>query len=285
MTPQKVTLNNGVEMPIVGFGVFQIPDAGECERAVIDAIEVGYRLIDTAASYMNEEAVGRGLRHSGVARSDLFVTSKLWVQDAGYERTKLAIDKSMRRLQLDHLDLYLIHQPYNDVHGSWRAMEEAHKAGKLRAIGLSNFQPDRLMDIQAFNEIAPAVNQIEINPFHQQDESVCFMRDNGVQAEAWAPFAEGKNNLFGNEALAAIGGKHDKSVGQVVLRWLVQRHVVSLAKSVRKERMAENFDIFDFELDDADMAQIATLETAASSFFSHRDPAIVKWMSERRLDV
>jgi 2,5-diketo-D-gluconate reductase A len=282
---QYVTLNNGVRMPILGFGVFQIADPAQCEQSVVDAIEAGYRLIDTAASYMNEEAVGKGLRRSGVARDQLFVTTKLWVEDNGYERTLLAIDKSLRRLKLDYLDLYLIHQPFGDVHGSWRAMEAAHKAGKLRAIGLSNFQPDRLMDIKAFNEVAPAVNQVEVNPFHQQADAVAFMRDNGVQAEAWAPFAEGRNNLFGNEALLDIGGKHGKSVGQVVLRWLVQRGIVALAKSVRKERMVENLDVFDFELDESDMARIAALETGTSSFFSHRDPAIVKWMSERRLDV
>ncbi|HYP84347.1 aldo/keto reductase [Variovorax sp.] len=281
----NVTLNNGVQMPIVGFGVFQIADANECERSVVDAIDAGYRLIDTAASYMNEDAVGRGLRASAVARKDLFVTSKVWVEDAGFERTRQAIDKSLGRLQLDYLDLYLIHQPFGDVHGSWRAMEEAHKAGKLRAIGLSNFQPDRLMDIKAFNEVPPAVNQIEVNPFHQQEQSVAFMRGNGVQPEAWAPFAEGRNNLFQNEVLASIGGKYGKSVGQVVLRWLVQRGVVALAKSVRKERMVENLDIFDFTLTPQDMDRIATLETGASSFFSHRDPAIVKWMSERRLGV
>jgi 2,5-diketo-D-gluconate reductase A len=280
-----VTLNSGIQMPVVGFGVFQIADAAECERSVVDAIESGYRLIDTAASYLNEEAVGRGLRKSGVARDELFVTSKLWVQDTGFERTRQAIDKSLRRLQLDYLDLYLIHQPFGDVHGSWRAMEEAYQAGKLRAIGLSNFQPDRLMDIKAFNEVPPAVNQVEVNPFHQQEESVKSMRDNGVQPEAWAPFAEGRNHLFHQEALLALADKHRKSVGQVVLRWLVQRGIVALAKSVRKERMAENLDIFDFELDSDDMARIATLETGTSSFFSHRDPAIVKWMSERRLDL
>jgi 2,5-diketo-D-gluconate reductase A len=280
-----VNLNNGVQMPLVGFGVFQITDAKECERSVVDAIEVGYRLIDTAASYMNEQAVGKALRSSGVPREDLFVTTKLWVQDTGFDRTQLAIDKSLRRLQLDYLDLYLIHQPFGDVHGSWRAMEQALKAGKVRAIGVSNFQPDRLMDIIGFNEVPPAVNQIEVNPFLQQAESVAFMRDNAVQPEAWAPFAEGRNNLFTNETLVAIGQKYGKSVGQVVLRWLVQRQIVALAKSVRRERMVENLAVFDFQLDEADMARLATLEIGQSSFFSHRDPAIVKWMSERRLDI
>lgn len=282
---QHVTLNNGVEMPILGFGVFQIPDAQECERSVIDAIETGYRLIDTAASYMNEEAVGKGLKASGIAREQLFVTTKLWVQEAGYERTTQAIDKSLRRLQLDYLDLYLIHQPFGDVHGSWRAMEDAYRAGKLRAIGVSNFQPDRLMDIKAFNEIAPAVNQVEVNPFQQQLESVPLMKEIGVQPEAWAPFAEGRNGLFQNEVLQGVAARHGKSVGQVVLRWLVQRGIVALAKSVRKERMAENIAVLDFELDAADMARVATLDTNTSSFFSHRDPAIVKWMAERTLDI
>jgi 2,5-diketo-D-gluconate reductase A len=282
---QHVTLNNGLRMPMLGFGVFQIPDANECERAVVDAIETGYRLIDTAASYLNEEAVGRGLRASGIARDQLFVTTKLWVQDAGYERTQQAIEKSLRRLQLDYLDLYLIHQPFGDVHGSWRAMQDAYRAGKLRAIGVSNFQPDRLMDIKAFNEIAPAVNQIEVNPFQQQLDSVPFMQQIGVQAEAWAPFAEGRNGLFQNEALRAIAERHGKSVGQVVLRWLLQRGIVALAKSVRKERMAENIAVFDFELTADEMARIATLDTNTSSFFSHRDPAMVKWMAERKLDL
>ncbi len=282
---QHVILNNGLHMPIVGYGVFQIADAHECQRSVVDAIDSGYRLIDTAASYMNEAAVGQGLRSSGVPRDQLFVTSKLWVQETGYERTQQAIDKSLRRLQLDYLDLYLIHQPFGDVHGSWRAMEEAYRAGKLRAIGVSNFHPDRLMDIQSFNEIAPAVNQIEVNPFQQQLESIPFMQGIGVQAEAWAPFAEGRNGLFQNEVLLGIATRHGKSVGQVVLRWLVQRGVVALAKTVRKERMTENLDIFDFGLDDAEMARIAALDTNTSSFFSHRDPDIVKWMSERKLDI
>lgn len=281
---QSVTLNNGVQMPILGYGVFQIADEAECERCVVDAVQAGYRLIDTAASYRNEEAVGRGLRRCGVPRDQLFVTTKLWVEDAGYARTQAAIDTSLRRLGLDYLDLYLIHQPYSDVHGAWRAMEEAYRAGKLRAIGLSNFEPDRLMDIQAFNAITPAVNQIEINPFHQHGESVDFMRSLGVQPEAWAPFAEGRNNLFQHPQLVAIAKRHGKTVGQVVLRWLMQRGVVTLAKSVRRARMEENLAVFDFVLPDEDLRQIAGLETGVSSFFSHRDPAIVKWMSERRLD-
>lgn len=282
---QTVTLNNGITMPVLGYGVFQIADAQECERCVIDAIETGYRLIDTAASYLNEDAVGKGIKASGLPRQELFVTTKLWVQHTGYERTQKAIDNSLRRLQLDYLDLYLIHQPFGDVHGSWRAMEAAHRAGKLRAIGVSNFQPDRLMDIIAFNEVKPAVNQIEVNPYHQQADSVAFMAKNGVQAEAWAPFAEGRNHLFQNEALVAIAGKHGKSVGQIVLRWVMQRGIVALAKSVRRERMAENLNVFDFALDEADMTAIAALETGTSSFFSHRDPDIVKWMSERTLDI
>lgn len=282
---QHVKLNNGIEMPILGYGVFQIPDPKECERCVVDAIGAGYRLIDTAASYLNEEAVGKGIASARVPRGDLFVTTKLWVQHTGKEQTARALDDSLRRLGMDYVDLYLIHQPFGDVHGSWRAMQDALKAGKVRAIGVSNFHPDRLMDIMAFNEVAPAVNQVEVNPFHQQEESVSFMRAHGVHAEAWAPFAEGRNNLFQNEALLAIGRKHGKSVGQVVLRWIVQRGIVGLAKSVRKERMEENLRIFDFALDASDMARIAQLETGKSSFFSHRDPAMVKWMSERRLEI
>lgn len=282
---QHVTLNNGLSMPILGFGVFQIPDAGECERVVADAIQSGYRLIDTAASYMNEAAVGQGVRNSGVARRDLFITSKLWVQDAGYDRTKDAIDRSLQRLRMDYLDLFLIHQPFGDVHGAWRAMEQAYRAGKLRAIGVSNFQPDRLMDIIAFNEIVPAVNQVEINPFHQQAEAAAFMQAQGVQAQAWAPFAEGRHNLFENGVLTAIAARHGKTVGQVVLRWLVQRNVVVLAKTVRRVRMVENLDIFDFALDDEDLRAIVGLENGTSSFFSHRDPDIVKWMSERQLNL
>ncbi|MDN2713908.1 aldo/keto reductase [Janthinobacterium sp. SUN120] len=281
----RVTLNNGITMPVAGYGVFQIPDPAECERSVIDAIAAGYRLIDTAASYLNEAAVGQGIARSGVAREELFVTSKLWVQDTGYERTALAIEQSLQRLQLDYLDLFLIHQPFGDVHGSWRAMQDAYRSGKLRAIGVSNFHVDRLMDLIAFNDIAPAVNQIEINPFHQQADSVAFMLEHGVQPQAWAPFAEGRNNLFHNELLLGIAAKHGKSVGQVVLRWLTHRGIAVLAKTVRRERMAENLEIDDFDLDEADMAAIAPLETGSSSFFSHRDPAIVQWMAARKLAI
>ncbi|OMF24112.1 2,5-diketo-D-gluconic acid reductase [Paenibacillus sp. FSL H8-0548] len=282
---QKVMLNNGVEMPILGFGVFQITDQNECEQSVYDAIMAGYRLIDTAASYLNEEAVGRAIKRSGVPREELFITTKLWVQDAGYESTKNAFEKSLERLQLDYLDLYLIHQPFGDVHGSWRAMEELYREGKVRAIGVSNFHEDRLIDLIIHNEVIPAVNQVETHPFHQQIESSTFMKENNVQIESWAPFAEGKNNLFQNEALVSIAGKYNKSVAQVVLRWLTQRDVVVIPKSVRKERMIENFNIFDFELTQEDIESIATLDTKQSLFFSHRDPEMVKWIGTRKLDI
>ena len=277
-----VTLNNGVKMPLLGFGVFQVTDLAECERAVEDALRVGYRLIDTAASYQNEGAVGNALRNSGLARDELFVTTKLWLADAGYEKTKLAFDRSMKLLGLDVLDLYLIHQPYGDVHGSWRAMQELHRDGRIRAIGVSNFHPDRVMDLIVHNEIAPAVNQIETHPFNQQIATQAFLQDNGVQIEAWAPFAEAKHDIFKNALLRSISAKHGKTVAQVILRWLVQRGVVVIPKSVRRERMAENLAVFDFELDDAELASITTLDTKTSSFFDHRDPAIVKWLSTRR---
>lgn len=282
---QSVKLNNGVQMPILGFGVFQITDEEECEQVVYDAIQTGYRLIDTAASYLNEEAVGRGIKRSGVSREKLFITTKLWVQDTGYEATKKAFENSLKRLQLDYLDLYLIHQPYGDVHGSWRAMEDLYREGKVRAIGVSNFQEDRLMDIIVHNEITPAVNQIETHPFHQQIESTAFMKENNVQAEAWGPFAEGKNDMFHNETLASIGEKYNKSVAQVVLRWLTQRDIVTIPKTVRKERMEENLNIFDFELSEEDMNKIATLNEKESLFFSHRDPEMVKALSSRKLDI
>ncbi|AIQ23092.1 aldo/keto reductase [Paenibacillus sp. FSL H7-0737] len=282
---QKVVLNNNVEMPILGFGVYQIQDANECEQSVYDAIMAGYRLIDTAASYLNEEAVGRAIKRSGVAREGLFITTKLWVQDTGYERTKKAFQKSLNRLQLDYLDLYLIHQPFGDVFGSWRAMEELYREGKIRAIGVSNFHPDRLIDLILQNEVVPAVNQVETHPFNQQIENAEFMKENNVQIESWAPFAEGKNNLFQNELLVSIAEKYNKSVAQVILRWLTQREIVVIPKSVRKERIIENFNIFDFELSQEDMASIAKLDTNQSLFFSHRDPEMVKWIGTRKLDI
>lgn len=282
---EKVILNNGVEMPIMGFGVFQIADQNECEQSVYDAIMAGYRLIDTAASYLNEEAVGRAIKRSGVAREELFITTKLWVQDTGYENTKKAFEKSLERLQLDVLDLYLIHQPFGDVYGSWRAMEELYREGKIRAIGVSNFQMDRLIDLIIHNEVVPAVNQVETHPFNQQIESAAFMKENNVQIQSWAPFAEGKNNLFQNEVLVSIAEKVNKSVAQVVLRWLTQREVVVIPKSVRKERIVENFNIFDFELSQNDMESITALDTKQSLFFSHNDPEMVKWLGTRKLDI
>jgi 2,5-diketo-D-gluconate reductase A len=282
---KTVKLNNGIEMPLLGFGVFQVTDQKECENAVLQAIETGYRLIDTAASYMNETAVGKAIKMSGAARRDLFITTKLWVQDTGYENTKHAFEKSLNKLQLDYLDLYLIHQPYGDVHGSWRAMEELYKKGKVKAIGVSNFQPDRVMDIIAFNEVVPAVNQIEAHPFHQQIETQKFLAENKVQMESWGPFAEGRNNLFQNELLLAVASKYGKSVAQVVLRWLIQRGVVAIPKSVKEERIKENFDVFDFALSAEDMEAITTLDMKISSFFDHRDPEIIKWMGSRKLDI
>ncbi|GAB2833582.1 aldo/keto reductase [Ferruginibacter profundus] len=282
---KSVTLNNGVEMPVLGFGVFQVTNLAECESSVIDAIETGYRLIDTAASYMNEEAVGRAVKNSGVKREELFITTKLWIQTNGYEGTKKAFENSLKRLQSDYLDLYLIHQPYGDVYGEWRAMQDLYKEGKIRAIGVSNFHPDRLMDLMMHHEIVPAVNQVETHPFHQQNDMQQFLRENNVQIESWGPFAEGKNNIFHNELLLSMGKKYNKSIAQVVLRWLTQRGVVAIPKSVKKERMKENFSIFDFELSTADMEAIKTLDTNESSFFDHRDPAMVKWLGERKLDA
>lgn len=277
---QTTTLNNGVVMPMLGFGVFQMNDAAECEAAVAEALRVGYRLIDTAASYGNEEAVGRAIAESGIAREELFITTKLWLADAGFEKTRRAVERSLQRLQLDYLDLYLIHQPYSDVHGAWRAMEELHAEGKIRAIGVSNFHPDRVMDLIVHNRIVPAVNQIETHPFCQQIEAAQFLRENGVQIESWGPFAEGRNNLFSDPILTGIAQKHGRSVAQIVLRWLLQRGIVAIPKSVQPERIAENFRIFDFELDHDDLAAITTLDTGKSAFFDHRDPAMVKWLGQ-----
>jgi diketogulonate reductase-like aldo/keto reductase len=282
---QQITLNNGVAIPLVGSGVFQITDAAACEQSVVDAIDTGYRLIDTAASYLNEDAVGRGIRRSGIARDELFITTKLWIQRNGYDGTMAAFERSMQRLQLDYLDLYLIHQPFGDVYGEWRAMEDLYSAGRVRAIGVANFHPDRIMDLMVHNKVTPAINQIEVNPFLQQTATQQFLRDNGVQPEAWAPFAEGRNHIFENPTLRDVATRHKKSVAQVILRWLVQRGIVVLSKSVRKERMAENFDVLNFELSTDDVAAIATLDTGTGSFFDHRDPEKVKWLGTRVLDV
>ncbi|WP_139999710.1 aldo/keto reductase [Paenibacillus paridis] len=282
---QTVILNNGVKMPIIGFGVYQVPDAEECESAVYEALMAGYRLIDTAAGYLNEKAVGRAIKRSGVPRKELFITTKLWVQDAGYESAKLAFAKSLKKLQLDYLDLYLIHQPFGDYYGAWRAMEDLYREGKIKAIGVSNFLPDRLMDLIVHNEIVPAINQVETHPFYHQIESAAFMKEQGVQHQSWAPFAEGLNNLFTNDVLALIAEKHNKSVAQVVLRWLVQRGIVAIPKSVRKERIVENFNIFDFELSADEIEQISALDTRESLFLSYRDPEVAKMMGSWRVDL
>ncbi|MFE5841615.1 aldo/keto reductase [Streptomyces niveus] len=282
---KTVTLNNGVEMPLLGFGVYQIP-AEDTERTVSDALAAGYRLLDTAAAYGNEEAVGRAIRTSCIPREELFVTTKLWVQDApAQDNTRRAFETSLTKLGLDHLDLYLMHQPFGDVYGQWRAMEALNRDGLTRVIGVANFYPDRLLDLIANNEIAPAVNQIETHPFFQRAGYHALMREHGVQHQSWGGFAEGKNDLFTNPLLAGIGKKHGKSVAQVVLRWLTQRDVITIPKSVRAERMAENFDVFDFDLTDEQMAQIATLDTGGSLFFDHHDPEVVTWLAKRRLDA
>ena len=281
---KNVTLNNGIQMPVLGFGVYQITDPAECEQAVYDALMAGYRLIDTAAAYKNEEAVGKAVIKSGIPRDELFITTKLWIQDAGYDNTKRAFEESLKRLQTDYLDLYLIHQPFGDIYSSWRAMEDLYNEGKIRAIGVSNFLPDRLLDLILHNKITPAVNQVETHPFLQQIENAEFMKENNVQIESWAPFAEGKNNIFQNEILLSIAGKYNKSVAQIILRWLTQRDIVVIPKSVRKERIIENFDIFDFELSKEDMEKIVTLNTDQSSFFSHRDPEMVRFLSSIRYD-
>lgn len=280
---EEVILNNGVKMPILGLGVFQVTDLAECEQSVLTAIETGYRLIDTATVYGNEVAVGNAIKKCGVPREELFITTKLWATDTGYEKTKKAFEKALKKLQLDYLDLYLIHQPIGDIHGSWRAMEELYGAGKIRAIGVSNFHPDRVMDLIIFNEIVPAVNQIETHPFNQRTEDQQFLQENNVQLQSWASFAEGRNDLFKNELLASISKKYNKSIAQVVLRWLIQRGVAVIPKSVRKERIEENFNVFDFELSANDMLAIQTLDTKETLFFSHRDPAMVKWLGTSEL--
>jgi 2,5-diketo-D-gluconate reductase A len=277
-----VELGEGVEMPVLGFGVFQIP-ADDTEQAVIAALETGYRSIDTARSYMNEEAVGRALTAGGIPRDELFITTKLWVEDQGEEKARRAFEASLERLGLDYLDLYLIHQPFGDYYGSWRAMEELHRQGLARAIGVSNFYPDRLVDLIEHNETPPAINQVECHPFFQRADYQDLMRERGVQMESWGPFAEGRNNLFSDPTLSEIGEAHGKSVAQVVLRWLVQRGVVVVQKSVRPERMRENIDVFDFELEDEEMERIAGMDRGESLFFDHRDPQIAASMASRRL--
>ncbi|MFD4228084.1 aldo/keto reductase [Streptomyces sp. NPDC058545] len=281
---QTVTLNNGIDMPILGFGVFQIPPE-ETEQAVTDALAAGYRLLDTAAAYQNEEAVGRAVKNSGVPREELFVTTKLWIQDAPAQgNTERAFETSLNKLGLDYLDLYLMHQPYGDVYGQWRAMQDLYREGRIKAIGVANFYPDRLVDLIVNNDVTPAINQIETHPFFQRTADQELMREHGVQIQSWGGFAEGRNNLFTHPVLSEIAEKHGKSVAQVALRWLVQRGVVAIPKSVRTERMAENIDVFDFALTDDQMASITTLDTGGSLFFDHRDPAVVGRLGKRRLD-
>jgi 2,5-diketo-D-gluconate reductase A len=280
----NVTLNNGVEMPILGFGVFQIPEE-ETEQAVLDALSLGYRHLDTAASYMNEEAVGRAIRRSGIPRNELFVTTKLWIQEHPAEaNTRRALEQSLGKLGLDYLDLYLIHQPFGDYYGEWRAMEAACKEALVRAIGVSNFLPDRLVDLIEHNEITPAVNQIETHPYHQRNVDHKLLVERGIQHESWGPFAEGRNNLFADPTLTEIGEVHGKSVAQIVLRWIIQRDIVVIPKSVRRERMEQNLDVFDFELTEDEMKRIAALDGNESLFFSHQDPAMVTAIGTRRIN-
>lgn len=273
---QYVTLNDGNKMPQLGFGVFQVPDLKVAEQAVTDALETGYRLIDTAAAYGNEEAVGNAIKNSSVDRDDVFVTSKLWVDHFTYEKAKQGIDDSLTKLGLDYMDLYLLHQPYGDVAGAWRALEEAQKAGKIKSIGVSNFAPDQLMNLELMSDVKPAVNQIEVSPWFQEAGAAKFNQQQNIQTEAWAPFAEGKHDIFTNETIAEIGKKYGKGNGQVILRWLLQRGIVVIPKSVHKTRMAENIDVFDFELSADDMKVMNSLDKNESQFFDHRDPAAIE---------
>lgn len=282
---QTVKLNNGVEVPILGFGTFQITDPKQAETSVKEAIKAGYRHIDTAQSYMNEEAVGRGIAASGVPREELFITTKIWVENVSYDGVKSSFERSLKRLGLEYLDLLLIHQPYNDVYGAWRAMEELQETGKVRAIGISNFAVDRAVDLAEFNKVTPQVNQIEINPFQQQVKNIEALKAEGIVPEAWAPFAEGKNDIFNNPILVKIGEKYGKSVAQVITRWLVEQDIIVLAKTVKPERMAENIDVFDFELTEEDKKEIASLNEGESQFFSHADPEMIRWMASRKMDV
>lgn len=280
---ETVTLSNGVKMPILGFGVFQIPDLGECERVVSEAIEVGYRLIDTAQAYGNEEAVGKAVQKSGLPREDFFITTKVWISNAGYEKAKASLDESLRKLQMDYIDLVLIHQPFGDYYGTWRALEEYYKAGKIRAIGVSNFYPDRLVDLASFNAILPMVNQVETHVFNQQIEAKKVSDEYGIQLESWGAFAEGKNDFFTNPILTTIGAKYGKSAAQVGLRYLIQRGIVVIPKTVHQERMRQNFDVFDFNLSDEDMAEILTLDQGESLFINHYNPETIKSLSRYKV--
>ncbi|MCW3790054.1 aldo/keto reductase [Paenibacillus sp. LS1] len=275
-----VTLNNGVKMPILGYGVYQIADQEECEKCVLDAISVGYRSIDTAQAYRNEEAVGRAIHKSGVPRDEFFITTKVWISNAGYEKAQASIEESLRKLQLEYLDLVLIHQPFNDYYGTYRAMEELYKTGKIKAIGVSNFYPDRYIDLVQFSEVVPAINQVETHVFNQQTEAHEIMKKYNTQIESWGPFAEGKNDLFTNATLQEVGQKYNKSTAQVALRFLLQRGVVVIPKTVNKNRMEENFNVFDFELTLEDMEKLAALDTGTSSFFSHYDPQTVEFLTD-----
>lgn len=281
---ETVKIDKDVEIPVLGFGVYQIPQE-ETKEAVENAIKVGYRHIDTAQSYQNETEVGEGIKASGIDRKELFITTKVWIENVNYEDTLKSVERSLQRLDMEYIDLVLIHQPYNDVYGLWKALEELKENGKIRAIGVSNFGVDRVIDLGLHNKVAPQVNQIEINPFHQQEEHVTTLQKENVVVEAWAPFAEGRNNLFQNEILKGIGDKYNKSIAQVVLRWLIERDIVVLAKSVNPERMAQNIDVFDFKLTDEDKSKIATLEQSNSQFFSHADPEMIKFLSSRQLNV
>ncbi|TFH44890.1 aldo/keto reductase [Streptococcus equinus] len=277
------TLSNGVKMPILGFGVYQVPDLAECERVVSDAISVGYRSIDTAQAYMNEEAVGNAIRKSGIAREEFFITTKIWISNYGYEKAKASLDASLEKLQTDYIDLVLLHQPFGDYYGAYRAMEEYYKAGKIKAIGISNFAPDRVADLAIFSDVTPMVNQVETHVFNQQVNARKTMDEYGVQIESWGPFAEGSNHLFTNETLVAIGSKYHKTAAQVALRYLIQRNVIVIPKTVHKNRMEQNFDVFDFVLTDDDMAEILKLDTGKSLFFSHTDPETVKALSSFKI--
>lgn len=281
---EYVTLSNGLKMPLLGFGVYQVPDLAECERVVSNAIQTDYRLIDTAQAYGNEEAVGRAIQKSELPREDFFITSKIWISNFGYEKAKASIEKSLARLQTDYIDLMLLHQPFNDYYGAYRALEEYYKAGKIKAIGVSNFSPDRLADLAIFSDITPMVNQVETHVFNQQLEAQKTMAEYGVQIESWGPFAEGKNNLFTNETLVRIGKQYDKSAAQVALRYLIQQGIVAIPKTVHKERMTQNLDIFDFSLSDEDMADILQLDKGESQFLSHVDPETVKRLSAFTID-